>query len=219
MALSEELIQREIQNPSLSIQQLSCRRGNRLLFSNLNVDLKPGDCLQVIGANGSGKTSLLKILCGLLVPAKGQIKWRLQSIKQNLAEYQQEILYLGHLPGVKKELTVLENIQFYLAILAINTSPEIDSILHRFSLQNLKHTLCRQLSRGQIQRVALCRLCLTDAPLWILDEPFTALDKTGVAILQQLLIEHQQRQRMVILTSHLVMANHHVTTINLDDFK
>ena len=192
----------------LEITQLECVRGERRLFTGLSFSVAQRTLLEVRGPNGSGKTSLLRTLCGLLPPAAGTIRWRGDDIRANGDEYRADLAYLGHLTGVKDELTGPENLRFTAAASGLNASGEqIDAALHKLGLQNFRHLPCKALSQGQRRRVALARLCLSAArTLWILDEPFTALDTAALALVQSLIEEHLERGGIVVLTTHQEVA-------------
>ena len=187
---------------------LSCERGDRRLFAGLDFAVAPGSLLRVAGSNGTGKTSLLRILCGLLEPTAGEVRWRGQDIRRTRDEYLRDLVYIGHLNGVKDELTVRENLQIAQAI----AGRRLDDATARRSLEavgigHVEHTMARFLSQGQRRRIALARLFATpDAPLWILDEPFTALDVRGVAALSQLISSHVAHGNTVVLVTHQDVA-------------
>lgn len=185
----------------LAARGLACVRDDRILFENLDFDLTPGQILQVEGHNGSGKTSLLRILCGLALPAEGTVYWNGQDILQDRLRYQAELAYLGHAHGVKAELTALENLRLSLAL---RNHPPLDlaEVLARVGLRGFEDVPARALSAGQQRRVSLARLLLSQAQVWILDEPFTSLDKAGIAYVESLLAEHEARGGMAALTSH-----------------
>jgi len=185
----------------LEVNHLGCIRGERTLFSDLSFSLNPGELIQVAGANGSGKTSLLRLLCGLTVPIMGDIHWK--GAKAKGEEFHRDLLYLGHHAAVKEELTALENLR--IASDFADSSLPIDqalSALHRIGLEGREHLPTKVLSQGQKRRVMLARLLVSSAPLWILDEPLTALDVHAVELIQARLAEHLASQGMVILTTH-----------------
>lgn len=187
----------------LEISNLACSRGDHRLFSGLSFTLHPGQIMQVQGANGSGKTSLLRTLCGFLMPDEGDIIWRGKNVRELDENYYAELLYLGHLNAIKDELNALENLR----ILAGLSGVEIEekdavSALRRMGLRGRERLPVKVLSQGQRRRVALARLLVADAKLWILDEPLTALDVGAVALIQELIAEHLARQGMVIFTTH-----------------
>jgi len=187
----------------LKATDLACVRGDRHLFANVGFSLEPGGRLHVTGENGSGKTSLLRILCGLSPPEAGEIHWQGTPIRSLGDEYRKAVLYLGHHNAIKEELTALENLRTTAALAGIAvTEEEGIGVLERVGLAGREHLPVRVLSQGQKRRVALSRLLWTPAPLWILDEPFVALDVAAVAGLAEIVGEHLDRGGMAILTSH-----------------
>jgi heme exporter protein A len=190
----------------LTATGLSCVRGERRLFAGLDLAVGPGEWLHVQGENGAGKTSLLRILSSLSPPAEGEIRWRGEPIKALAEDYRREMLFLGHHGAVKEELTPLENLM--LAAQLDGTSlAEVEAMkaLARFGLRGREDLAVRFLSAGQKRRVLLARLAVRKATLWILDEPFTALDVKAVDMLSGLIEEHIAGGGMAILTSHQSM--------------
>lgn len=184
----------------LTARGLACIRGERPLFSGIGLDLAPGEWLHVRGENGAGKTSLLRILCGLSAPADGEIRWNGGPADEG---FRRELLYLGHHGAVKEELTPLENLRLSAALDGRELSDrEALSALGRFGLRGREELPVRVLSQGQKRRVLLARLVTRKARLWILDEPFTALDVKAVDMLSGLVAEHLAGGGMAILTSH-----------------
>lgn len=174
----------------LAVQNLTCVRDERTLFSDLSFTLKAGDIVQVEGENGAGKTSLLRILAGLSRAEQGNVLWQQRSIQHERENYHASLLYLGHLPGIKAILTPFENLSFWHA----DRSPEeLWQALEQVDLTGYEDVAVAQLSAGQQRRVALARLWLSAAPLWILDEPLTAIDKAGVDQLIARLVFHADR--------------------------
>lgn len=192
--------------PMLSTTALSCVRGERRLFSGLDLDVGPGEWLHVQGENGAGKTSLLRILASLSPPAEGEIRWRGEPIAALAEDYRRELLFLGHHGAVKEDLTPYENLMLA-AQLDGTRLDEITALgaLARFGLRGREDLAVRFLSAGQKRRVLLARLAVRKATLWILDEPFTALDVKAVDMLSGLIEEHVAAGGMVILTSHQSM--------------
>ena len=187
----------------LSATSLTCIREDRLLFDQLNIEISAGDIVQVEGPNGSGKTSLLRILAGLSQPFEGDIFFNKQLINQSQEEFHQNLLYLGHLPGVKGEMNAQENLSFNLALHGINNeATEIKQTLAEVNLTGFEDSLASHLSAGQHRRISLARLYKSNARIWILDEPFTAIDKQGVHALEQLFKAHINQGGCVILTTH-----------------
>jgi heme exporter protein A len=194
---------------------LSCIRDDRVLFSELNFRLQSKQILLLEGKNGSGKTSLLRILCGFREPDAGQVNWGNEAI--NDSSYYADMAYVGHLDGVKKELTVLENLKMSLA-LGITGQYSISEALTKVHLQGYDDVLVQALSAGQKRRLSLARLLITHNILWILDEPFTSLDKQGIALIESLMTEHCANGGMIVLTSHHDITLHNdvdVLRINL----
>ena len=194
---------------------LSCIRDDRVLFSELNFRLQSKQILLLEGKNGSGKTSLLRILCGFREPDAGQVNWGNEAI--NDSSYYADMAYVGHLDGVKKELTVLENLKMSLA-LGVTGQYSISEALTKVHLQGYDDVLVQALSAGQKRRLSLARLLITHNILWILDEPFTSLDKQGIALIESLMTEHCANGGMIVLTSHHDITLHNdvdVLRINL----
>lgn len=190
----------------LEAKSLSCVRDERILFSELSFTVKPGEIIQVEGPNGAGKTSLLRILAGLAQPESGEVCWRGQNTLRHRENYYQDLLFLGHQPGIKTMLTPFENLQFYQAVRAAPDRQAIWRALEQVGLVGYEDLPAAQLSAGQQRRVALARLWLSECPLWILDEPLTAIDKQGVAELISLFGQHAQQGGMVLLTTHQDLA-------------
>lgn len=173
---------------------------DKLLLHDVQFSLDSGQLLHLRGHNGSGKTTLLKLLAGLLHPTQGEVRYQGRVITDNLADYQQSICYVGHKAGISHVLTVRENCQFDLQR-GEHCIP-FDELISRFSLIGLEDVPCGMLSAGQRRRVGLLRILMSDALLWILDEPLVALDNDAVAILVDCFGEHLDKGRQIILTSH-----------------
>lgn len=185
----------------LNIVSIASVRDDRTLFSDLSFSLQAGQVLIIEGRNGSGKTTLLRMLCGMSYPDEGEILWQDSSIERLKNQYYEQFSYVGHLDGVKKELTPVENLRV-IAAMNYNSGMDADTALAQVGLQGFEDVPAQQLSAGQRKRVALARLLISDTPLWILDEAFTALDREGVKILESLITTHIQNDGMVIMTSH-----------------
>ncbi len=187
----------------LAAHSLSCERGGRALFHDLDFELGQGALLHVKGANGSGKTSLLRMLCGLAQPAEGAIAWDGEDIRELRENYSAQLTYIGHHPAVKDELSALENLQMAQALSGQSvTRAQALAALTTVGLQGRANLPVRVLSQGQRRRVALARLWLCDARLWVLDEPFNALDVEAAALLERHIEGHLAQDGMVVLTTH-----------------
>lgn len=187
----------------LEVSNLACSRGDHPLFSGVSFKLQPGQIMQVQGENGSGKTSLLRTLCGFMTPVMGSITWHGTDIRKLDEEYYAEVLYLGHLNAIKDELSALENLRISAGLSGAEVSEDAAlAALRSLGLQRREHLPVKVLSQGQRRRVALARLLVNDAALWILDEPLTALDVGAVSLIQELITGHLQHQGMVIFTTH-----------------
>ncbi|MEQ5666448.1 cytochrome c biogenesis heme-transporting ATPase CcmA [Providencia alcalifaciens] len=191
----------------LSAQQVSCHRQNRVLFHQLDFTVRPSEILQVEGPNGAGKTTLLRMVAGLLKPDEGAICWNNQPIDKLKEEFTRHLLYLGHKPAVKSLLTPYENLKFYHQMHHKGDAGEqIWSALEEVSLIGYEDIPVSQLSAGQQRRVNLARLWLSDAPLWVLDEPFTAIDVAGVERLTERFHQHAKQGGIILFTSHQAMS-------------
>lgn len=187
----------------LEADNLECVRGERRLFAGLGFRLEAGELLYLQGRNGAGKSSLLRILIGLLPPEAGEIRWQGKAIREQADEFRADLCYLGHLNAIKEELTPLENLQTA-ARLAGDSLSEDEAIdaLEQVGLAGREDLACKYLSQGQKRRVALARLVKEKRPLWILDEPFVALDVAAVAWLAGIISGHLQRGGLAVMTTH-----------------
>jgi heme exporter protein A len=188
----------------LDVINLACARGDRTLFQDVSFKLESRGLLHVAGANGSGKTSLLRILCGLGEADAGEVRWRGEAIRMLREVYWRETVYLGHANALKDDLSAHENLRIACALSGRSaTANAAHDALTAFGLAACEHLPVRSLSQGQKRRSALARLSLsTDAPLWILDEPFTALDAVAVKHLEQLVTGYVGSGGSVIFTTH-----------------
>lgn len=187
----------------LSVTQLSCVRGERELFSGLGFALDKGGWLHVTGDNGAGKTSLLRMLCGLSPPANGEIRWDGENIAKLGEGYRTELAYLGHQTPLKEELSAREDLEFASTLRGVGvTRDAVDDALEKMDLAQCADLPVRFLSQGQKRRIGLASLLLSRARLWILDEPFAALDVAGSGKLIALLAEHAAQGGITVLTSH-----------------
>ncbi|MFT5261274.1 MAG: heme exporter protein A [Saprospiraceae bacterium] len=181
---------------------IECVKGYDALFSGYHLTIKPGQIVQITGENGSGKTSLLRILTGLSYPEEGDVLWNGESIFTEPQNYRLQLAYLGHLNGLKPGLSSIENLSLQQTLFAQPSNITALQALDAVGLSGYEPILVNQLSAGQQRRVALARLLLSNAKLWILDEPITAIDTTGVTVFEKIITQHILNDGMVILTSH-----------------
>ena len=187
----------------LRVHGLACDRGDRRLFSDVDFSVATGEWLQIEGANGAGKTSLLRILAGLAPAAGGQIEWDNQPVSKVRDEFHARLLYLGHAATIKDDLSALENLQTAAAVAGRPLDEHTAlTALRRIGLKGREDLPTRVLSQGQKRRVALARLLCSQARLWVLDEPFVALDVAAVDQLCNILDEHLARGGLLLFTSH-----------------
>ncbi len=188
---------------TLAANALECVRGGRRLFQSLDFSLAAGELLEVTGPNGSGKTSLLRMLCGLLSPSAGEILWQGANIRTLKEEYLNQLAYLGHANGVKAELSAAENLRISAGLAGVSYGmSKIGAALERMGLDESEDSPAKRLSQGQQRRLALARLLIGDKALWILDEPLTALDKTAVHLVESVIAEHLEGGGLAVLTTH-----------------
>lgn len=185
---------------SLELKDLACWRNEQVLFSGVNLSLSPKSVLFLQGENGSGKTSLLRILCGFRFPDEGEVRWG-DELTSSMPEYFENISYVGHKNGIKDELTVEENLNL-MRSMATASDIKTENVLKQIGLFKRADVLARQLSAGQKRKLALARLMMTENSFWILDEPFTSLDKASVGFFELLIKKHIARGGTLILTSH-----------------
>jgi heme exporter protein A len=193
---------------TLQAHHIACQRGGRTLFSGIDLAVAPGEALWVSGANGRGKSSLLRILCGLTPPAAGAVHWRGSDIRRARDDYHRDLFYCGHAPGLKDDLPAWRNIDVARRIAGQPGGiADARRALALFGLEHALHLPCAVLSQGQRKRVALARLALAPRPaLLILDEPFSALDKDSVAALHGLLERHLLEGGSIVYTTHQELA-------------
>lgn len=187
--------------PLLSGRNLLLIRGDRALFNDLEFDLGRGELLQVEGLNGSGKTSLLRVIAGLTPPQEGIVRWRDRDVSRKRQALHAEMVWVGHRPGFKADLTLAENLHFESGLKGARVRP-LDDALARLGLVSLMRLPFRVLSAGQQRRAALARLLIADAALWLLDEPLTNLDVAGQSLVSELLDAHLAGGGLAVVASH-----------------
>ncbi len=192
--------------PLLQATGLECWRGDRCLFSGLDLALAAGEALQVVGPNGCGKTTLLRAVCGLTRPERGALFFRGAALDGDPDAFRSELLYIGHENGLKFELTALENLRALRDIAARRRGLSLEAALQRTGLEGFEDRPVRTLSSGQRRRVALARLLIVHASLWLLDEPFTALDEAGARLVNVLVEDHLHAGGGIIFTSHIPLS-------------
>ncbi|MBT6276424.1 MAG: cytochrome c biogenesis heme-transporting ATPase CcmA [Chromatiales bacterium] len=178
-----------------------------MLFEHLTLSVGQGEALQIAGRNGSGKTTLLRILCGLVLPTEGAVSWNGEPIHSRACTLRGQLCYLGYAGGVKLDLTPRENLHYLRALHSFNPSVELDQALSRVDLYGFEDVPAYTLSAGQRRRISLARLLVSAAKLWVLDEPLTALDQRGTALVQTLLNEHLANGGVLLFTTHQALDN------------
>lgn len=199
----------------LEFRQFTCLRDGYPLFNPLNFKLRAGEIVQISGANGAGKTTFLRAMCGLFDEWEGEFLWNGETLKTPNFSMKSQMLYLGHQPGVKKSLSASENLQWFFGVQGRRFPGQISKALAEVGLSGYEDVMCYQMSAGQMRRVALARLYVSEAPVWILDEPFTAIDRSGVKNLETLLQTHVSNGGLVVLTTHQPLAIEGVRLIEL----
>ena len=202
---------------SLVVSQLRSIRGDRELFRDVGFTLEGGEVLQIHGANGSGKTTILRILAGLTRPDAGEIRWQGQLVSEDWQPYLAELRYIGHLSGIKLELSPMENLRFAPGLLASAQAMPLEQALDEVALYGFEDEPARTLSAGQRRRIALARLLVSPGRLWLLDEPHTSLDKAGMEMLRGLMHRHLESGGLIILASHnpLELKEQHIRSLQL----
>jgi len=186
---------------------LAARRGYSHLFSGLGLRVEPGCALLVTGANGTGKTTLLRILAGLSTPFTGRVRWRGEDVTPFAQSMRQDVVFCGHLPALKDELTAEENLAALVALAGAKLEPaHVRRALAIVALDRQASLPARVLSQGQRRRLGLARLAVTRRPLWLLDEPATALDADGIALLTRLIADHLERGGFAVAATHQTLA-------------
>ena len=201
----------------LTAERVACRRGDRPIFSELSCAVPAGCALVLTGANGSGKSSLLRLLATLLAPAAGRLLWDGRQVTNDVASYRSRLHYLGHLDGIKPALSVRETLEYGAQVRGAE-SPQIDRALAAFALERLADWPCRWLSAGQRRRLALARLIASPAPLWLLDEPTSALDSDGEQRLLAAIAAQRDSGGGVVVATHQPLPLAGAEFLALEDF-
>lgn len=212
---------RAMSDSIFSAKDLACVRGGRVVFAGLGFTLAAGGGLVLLGPNGSGKSSLLRVLAGLLKPASGLLAWNGEAVSEDPEAHAARTHYLGHHDAVKPVLSVAENLRFWAHLHdphAERAGRAVDAALSRFGLARLATIPGKMLSAGQKRRTNLARLLAAPSPLWLLDEPTTALDKASIKVLESVLAEHRASGGMVILSTHADIHMPGAQELHLDKF-
>lgn len=197
---------------------VTCLRGERLVFADLDFSVEAGGALVLLGPNGSGKSSLLRLMAGLLRPFSGALRWDQKDIAVDREEHGARLHYVGHLDAVKPVLTVTENLTYWAGLRSAAAHDGISTALSQFDLDGLAELPAKLLSAGQRRRLALARLAAAPAPLWLLDEPTVALDRANVARLTAAVATHREAGGMVVLSTHGELNMPGAETLELDRF-
>lgn len=201
--------------PSLEFKDFFCERDGYPLFQPVSFEVQVGEVVQVAGPNGAGKTTLLRAVCGLFAEWQGSFLWKGRNLQVPDYDMCSAMLYLGHQPGVKKALTARENLEWYFGIQGLPFPGSVSQALSRVGLAGYEDVPCHEMSAGQMRRVALARLFVAAAPVWILDEPFTAIDRQGVAELEACIERHVGGGGLVLLTTHQPLGLGHFKVVEL----
>jgi len=188
--------------PNINVQLLGCTRSNKALYSNVNFTLEPGDAIQIQGPNGCGKTSLLKQFCQIIPTYDGEISINNEPVRRVKEKFFSMLLYSGHSPAIKRDLTCFENIKYMGLLDGVFDESLLEEGIQHLLLSESKDTLGSDLSRGQSQKTALSRLFFTNRSVWVLDEPFSGLDLPSISIIKKIITEHIEKKNILLITSH-----------------
>jgi len=197
--------------------KLTCQKGDKLVFENLDFSVQSGNILILTGKNGSGKTSLLRIMAGLAFPSKGYLSWNDGSVKQEPEKHKMRLNFVGHLNAIKSFLSVQENLTFWAQTRGKNIT-DVHSVLVKFELDRLASISSQHLSSGQSRKLALARLLLCNTPLWLLDEPTVALDQGSIINLEKIISVHCQNGGMAVIATNINLNFPGSKQLNLHDF-
>jgi heme exporter protein A len=192
----------------LEAREINCWRGDRHILRDVSFSVRAGEFLKLTGPNGVGKTTLIRIVCGLLPPENGTVVWRGKRVSSSNDEYHIEMAYLGHLNSLKADLTARENLRFLAGLRNTLSDADIDGALDRVGILSRGDLVARSLSAGQKRRLALARLLLSGAVLWILDEPVTNLDTAGIELVEELITEHVNKGGLALAAAHQRLLDH-----------
>ena len=192
----------------LEAREINCWRGDRHILRDVSFGVRAGEFLKLTGPNGVGKTTLIRIVCGLLPPENGTVLWRGKRVSSSNDEYHIEMAYLGHLNSIKADLTARENLRFLAGLRQTLSDADIDAALDRVGILSRGDLVARSLSAGQKRRLALARLLLSGAMLWILDEPVTNLDTAGIELVEELITEHVNNGGLALSAAHQRLLDH-----------
>jgi len=192
----------------LEAREINCWRGDRHILRDVSFGVRAGEFLKLTGPNGVGKTTLIRIVCGLLPPENGTVLWRGKRVSSSNDEYHIEMAYLGHLNSIKADLTARENLRFLAGLRQTLSDADIDAALDRVGILSRGDLVARSLSAGQKRRLALARLLLSGAMLWILDEPVTNLDTAGIELVEELITEHVNKGGLALAAAHQRLLDH-----------
>lgn len=200
----------------LELRDFACVRDGEPLFKSVSHLMSAGDVVQVAGPNGAGKTTLLRSLCGLFDSFEGEILFEGSSLSHSRHAFLSQLLYLGHQPGVKKSLTARENLEWFAGVNGFKQAFDVRDVLSKVGLAGYEDIPCHQMSAGQHRRVGLARLYFDRSPIWVLDEPFTAIDIQGVARLEALIESRASEGGLVVLTTHQALSIQRFDTLTLE---